>query len=117
MPYISINTKWIQNGITVAAGNGEGDGGNQLCDPFGIYVDDDQTIYVADQANHRIVEWKKGATIGQIVAGGKGEGNHNDQLRRPTNVLVDKKNDSLIICDYGNQRVVDGLVKMVQMEK
>ena len=56
--------------------------------------------------NHRIVEWKNGAINGQIVAGGNGKGNRNDQLNCPTNVIVDKENDSLIICDYGNRRVV-----------
>ncbi len=29
-----------------------------------------------------------------------------DQLDIPTDVIVDKKNNSLIICDYGNRRVV-----------
>jgi hypothetical protein len=40
----------------VAGGNGEGDGINQLSAPSGLYVDDDQTVYVADLSNHRIVE-------------------------------------------------------------
>jgi sugar lactone lactonase YvrE len=103
---IDIDTKWIQNGITVAGRNGNGNGLNQLARPSDVYVDDDQTIYVADQSNHRIVEWKKGATVGRIVAGGNGEGNRNDQLKNPRNVMVDKVNDSLIICDGGNKRVV-----------
>ena len=73
----------------------------------GIYVDDDhQTIYIADWWNHRIVEWKYGAKNGQVVAGGNGKGNRIDQLNHPTDVIVDKKNDSLIICDRGNRRVV-----------
>ncbi|CAF4853509.1 unnamed protein product, partial [Rotaria sp. Silwood2] len=41
-----------------AGGNGKGNGINQLSNPWGLYVDDDQTIYVADGWNHRIVEWK-----------------------------------------------------------
>ncbi|CAF4960057.1 unnamed protein product, partial [Rotaria sp. Silwood1] len=63
-------TRWQQNGITVAGGNQQGNEINQLSYPWGLYVDDDQTIYVADQSNHRIVEWKRGATSGQVVAGG-----------------------------------------------
>ncbi|CAF1364148.1 unnamed protein product [Rotaria sordida] len=47
-----------------------------------------------------------GDTNGQVVAGGHGEGNRLDQLTVPTDVLNDKENDSLIICDLGNQRVV-----------
>jgi sugar lactone lactonase YvrE len=85
----------------VAGGNGRGNRLNQLCNPCGVYVDDDQTIYVADTANNRIVEWKNGATSGQVVAGER-----NDQLNCPTNVIVDQENDSLIICDFNNKRVV-----------
>jgi sugar lactone lactonase YvrE len=71
-----------------------------------VFIDDDQTIYVADTWNHRIVEWKRNAINGQIVAGGNDQGNRNDQLNQPIKVIIDKENDSLIICDYGNRRVV-----------
>ncbi|CAF3932280.1 unnamed protein product [Adineta steineri] len=105
--HININTKWRQHGITIAGGNGQGNQLNQLYAPCGIYVDDDhQTIYIADFWNHRIVEWKYGAKNGQVVAGGNGRGNRSDQLNWPSDVIVDKKNDSLIICDQLNRRVV-----------
>ncbi|CAF3435914.1 unnamed protein product, partial [Rotaria sp. Silwood2] len=103
---IPPNAKWAKNGITVAGGNGWGNGLNQLHDPLGLYVDDDQTIYIVDVANHHIVEWKRGATSGHIVAGGNGEGNGDHQLNSPHDVIVDKERDSLIISDWGNQRVV-----------
>ncbi|CAF4982525.1 unnamed protein product [Rotaria sp. Silwood1] len=103
---IHPNARWQQNGITVAGGNQQGNGINQLSDPLGLYVDDDQTIYVADQANHRIVEWKRGATSGQVVAGGNGQGSGDHQLYNPTDVIIDKERDSLIICDRSNKRVV-----------
>ncbi|CAF1141321.1 unnamed protein product, partial [Didymodactylos carnosus] len=103
---IHSNTKWIQNGLTVAGGNGHGNGINQLYNPRGLYVDDDQTIYVADLSNHRIVEWKCGATSGQVVAGGNGSRNGAHQLNSHSDVIVDKERDSLIICDNGNERVV-----------
>jgi sugar lactone lactonase YvrE len=90
----------------VAAGNEQGNGINQLRQPRGLYVDDDQTVYVADLGNSRIVEWKSGATVGQVVAGGNGEGSGAHQLFYPQDVIVDKEKDSLIICDYFNQRVV-----------
>ena len=106
MPKVNVNTKWSQNGVSAAGGNGKGSGLNQLNDPEGVYVDDDQTLYVADYSNHRIVEWKVGATSGRVVAGGNGKGNRTDQLNGTTDVTVDKKSDCLIICDQGNQRVV-----------
>ena len=100
------NARWTQNGLTVAGGNGKGNRINQLSYPYGLYVDDEQTVYVADQDNHRIVEWKSGATSGQVVAGGNGQGSGAHQLSRPLDVIVDKETDSLIICDYSNRRVV-----------
>ncbi|CAF5054257.1 unnamed protein product [Rotaria sp. Silwood1] len=103
---IHPNAKWAQNGITVAGGNGEGSETNQLNGPFGLYVDDDQTIYVADPGNYRIVEWKYGATNGKVVAGGNEEGNGTHQLSSPVDVIIDKESDSLIISYVSNQRVV-----------
>jgi sugar lactone lactonase YvrE len=103
---IHPNATWQQNGLTVAGGNGQGDGTNQLDRPRDLYVDDDQTVYVADSFNHRIVEWKWGVTNGQVIAGGNGEGSGAHQLSHPTGVIVDEERDSLIICDYTNERVV-----------
>ncbi len=107
-PAIEIhpNAKWQQNGVTVAGGNGQGNRTNQLSDPMGLYVDDDETVYVADASNHRIVEWKSGATSGQVVAGGNERGSGAHQLSSPLDVIVDKERDSLIICDSPNRRVV-----------
>ena len=91
----------------MAGGNGWGKEINKLARPLCIYVDDDdETVYVADHFNHRIVEWKNGATSGQILVGANGQGNRNDQLDGPLKMIVDKQNDSLIICDYYNKRIV-----------
>ncbi|CAF5089272.1 unnamed protein product, partial [Rotaria sp. Silwood1] len=89
----------------MAGGNQQGNGINQLSNPWGLYVDDDQTIYVAEWSNHRIGEWKQGATNGQVVAGGNGQGSGDHQLSNPTDVIIDKERDSLIICDSWNGRV------------
>ncbi len=90
----------------MAGGKGWGNGINQLWAPYGLYVDDDQTVYVTDWGNHRIVQWKGVATSGQVVAGGNGRGSEAHQLSEPRDVIVDKERDGLIICDNGNQRVV-----------
>ncbi|CAF4728791.1 unnamed protein product, partial [Rotaria sp. Silwood2] len=95
------NARWAQNGVTVAGGHGEGDATNQLYWPCSLFVDDDQTIVIADYYNHRIIQWKKGDTKGQVVAGDNGAGRRLDQLNGPTDVLIDKETDSLIICDTG----------------
>ncbi|CAF3214894.1 unnamed protein product [Rotaria socialis] len=104
---IPANTKWAQEGVTIAGGNGKGNGTKKLHCPHGLFVDDDQTVVIADWMNHRIIQWKKDDTTnGQVVAGGKGEGNGLNQLRYPIDVLIDKETDSLIICDENNRRVV-----------
>jgi sugar lactone lactonase YvrE len=69
-------------------------------------VDDDDTVFIADIANHRIVAWKNGDNEGHIVAGGQGKGNGLHQLDRPTDVLIDNESKSLIISDWGNTRLV-----------
>ncbi|CAF3474009.1 unnamed protein product, partial [Rotaria socialis] len=104
---IPANAKWKQKGVTIAGGNDAGDATNQLFDPNGLFVDDDQTVVIADYNNNRIMQWKNGNTTnGQVVAGGKRLGNGLHQLYCPTDVLIDKETDSLIICDQRNRRVV-----------
>ncbi|CAF3327048.1 unnamed protein product [Rotaria socialis] len=104
---IPANANWAQNGVTIAGGHGNGGTTNQLNYPYNVFVDDDQTVVIADPGNNRIMQWKNGDTAnGQLVAGGSAAGNGLNQLNSPRDVLIDKKTDSLIICDYGNQRVV-----------
>jgi sugar lactone lactonase YvrE len=101
-----LEIQWKQHGITVAGGNGKGDGLNQLNHPIDIFIDVNQTIYIADSFNHRIVEWKSNAKKGQIIAGGKKGGNQTNQLDRPSNVILDTKTNSLIITDSENRRIM-----------
>ena len=104
---LPTNARWSQNGVTVAGGNGKGNAVNQLNYPWGLDIDDDnQSIVIADYWNHRIVEWKIGASDGKVIAGGRGRGNRLDQLYYPTDVLIDKETNSLFIADQGNGRVL-----------
>ncbi|CAF1389733.1 unnamed protein product [Adineta steineri] len=100
------NTRWKQNAVTVAGGNGLGIESNQLYNPRGIYINnDDQSIYIADTSNHRIVRWEFGADNGEIVAGGNGKGYGIHQLNDPSDVVLDKEKKYIIICDQTNARV------------
>ena len=92
---------WNPNGITIAAGNGQGNKTNQLSRPIGFYIDD-KTIYIADSGNNRIVQWEFNATYGKIIT----ESTGRNQLSNPTDVVLDKKNQSIIICDDGNRRII-----------
>ncbi|CAF1337357.1 unnamed protein product [Adineta steineri] len=98
--------KWKQNAITVAIGNGRGQGSNQLNWPARIFIDKKKSIFIADSENHRIIEWKCNAKEGQIIAGGNGQGHRMDQLNWPTDMIVDQQNHSIIIADLGNRRVL-----------
>ena len=102
---VAPTTRRAQNDHTVAGGHGEGDSTHQLSWPHGLFVDDEDTLIIADWENNRIVEWKRGDTSGTVLAGGNGPDDRPDQLNGPTDVLVEKENNSLIICDRRNRRV------------
>jgi sugar lactone lactonase YvrE len=91
---------YSQQGITVAGGNGKGNQLNQLGSPGNIIIDENKTILISDETNHRIVEWKYKSNNSQIIVGG------NNQLSNPTDVVVDKKNNALIIFEAGKTRAI-----------
>lgn len=107
-PYsrLDISTRWKPNGVTIAGGHSYGNALNQLSYPYGLDVNDDGTLFIADCENHRIVQWKPGAREGKILFGGKGRGERLDQLHHPLSILIDRTNGSIIIGDYGNSRVL-----------
>lgn len=89
----------------MAGGNGQGSGLNQLSSPSGLFVDDEDAIYIVDGTNERVIKWKPGDSSGQVVAGGNGAGNQTDQLDEATNIVVDK-NGTMFMCDSRNARVL-----------
>jgi sugar lactone lactonase YvrE len=101
---ICANATWNQNGVIVAGGNGDGSELDQISWPYGLFVDDDAAVYVADYYYDRVVFWAAGASSGQVVAGGNGKGNQTNQLNAVTKVVVDK-NGTMFICDHNNKRI------------
>ncbi|CAF1618049.1 unnamed protein product [Adineta ricciae] len=51
----------------VAGNNGRGNRLDQLYGPMNIFVDENQTVFISDNSNNRIVKWPKGATEGILV--------------------------------------------------
>ncbi|CAF0862962.1 unnamed protein product [Adineta steineri] len=92
-------------GIIVAGGNGKGDKLNQLNNPTFIFVDEDQSVYVSDRDNHRVMKWTKDAKEGTIVAGGNDKGGNFNQLSSPRGVIVDHSNQIYVV-DCENDRVM-----------
>ncbi|CAF3808194.1 unnamed protein product [Adineta steineri] len=97
--------QYNNEGIIVAGGNGKGDQLNQLNSPTFIFVDEDQSVYVSDKDNSRVMKWIKGAKEGSIVAGGNGQGKNINQLYQPQGVIVDDLGQ-VYVADFENHRVM-----------
>ncbi|CAF4004796.1 unnamed protein product [Adineta steineri] len=97
--------EYNKEGIVVAGGNGKGTQLNQLNYPGFVFVDEEQSVYVLDFHNNRVMKWRKGAKAGRIVAGGNGQGGNLNQLSYPTGVIVDDLGQ-IYIADWGNHRVM-----------
>ncbi|CAF0937352.1 unnamed protein product [Adineta steineri] len=98
--------KFQQFAITVAGGNGQGQELNQLSNPWGIFIDNEKSIYIADSSNNRIVKWGLNSNTGQIIAGGNRSGNENNQLNYPRDIVFDEENNFFIISDTENKRII-----------
>ena len=89
---IPINSKWKLNPTNPIK--------EELRYPSSLYMDSDQTMYIVDSGNNRILALKDGDVRSQTVAG------DNEQLDWPTKVIIDKRSNSMIICDSWNRRIV-----------
>jgi hypothetical protein len=114
--------------INTVAGNGtlgfNGDGGNAILallnGPTGITLDSSNTLYIADQANHRIRKVDGMAKIstfaGTGIDGMNGDGSAatTAQLSSPTGVSLDSTG-ALFVADTGNSRIrrVDGVTGLI----
>ncbi|CAF1624460.1 unnamed protein product [Adineta ricciae] len=87
-----------KNGTLVAGGDGQGNKLTQFNEPHFIFVDDEQSVYVSDWKNHRVMKWRKDAKEGIVVAGGHGQGKNLSQLNHPQGIIVD---------DFGHVYVAD----------
>ncbi|CAF1385397.1 unnamed protein product [Adineta steineri] len=97
--------EYNNEGIVVAGGNEKGNKLNQLNIPTFIFVDEDQSVYVSDQDNHRVMKWRKYAKEGTIVAGGNGCGENLNQFSLPQGVIVDDLGQ-IYVTDFANDRVM-----------
>ncbi|CAF4267198.1 unnamed protein product, partial [Adineta steineri] len=97
--------EYNNEGIVVAGGNGRGNQLNQLNSPTFIFVDEDQSIYVSDHINHRVMKWRKDAKEGTVAAGGNGQGENLNQLFSPQGVIVDDLGQ-IYVADAMNDRIM-----------
>ncbi|CAF4969011.1 unnamed protein product [Rotaria sp. Silwood1] len=102
-------TKWFHGnhtaGVLIAGNNVAGSTPYQLNNPYGIYVDANYILYIADYGNHRIQKWIAGAVNATTVAGVSGVlGVSSSQLHYPTAITFDQYN-YMYIMDSGNNRI------------
>ena len=80
----------------------KGNGNQQFDCPWGIAVDKDDNIYVADSSNHRIQKFTaKGNFIGVVGCGGEGV----LCFRNPRDISHNLRDNRLYVCDDDNRRI------------
>ena len=99
---VSCN-KYNTTPITVAGTGVDGSSSSQLKLPWGIFVDTNFDLYVADTGNHRIQRFRPGQLNGTTVAGLGTPSNLT--LNNPTDVILDG-NGYMYIADNDHHRVV-----------
>jgi hypothetical protein len=90
--------------LETVAGNGSaGSAPHMLNTPYGIFIDVNVDLYVADCENHRIQMFKFGVLDGTTVAGNGSV--ENFELNCPTSIILDA-DQNLFIVERGNHRIV-----------
>ena len=100
-----VDKKWSNGITTIVAGTGvEGSTSDMLNKPWGIVVDINLDLYVADCYNHRIQLFRLNQQNGITVAG-TGSAKVTIDLRFPTGITLDG-DQHLFIVDSWNHRII-----------
>ncbi|CAF1233147.1 unnamed protein product [Adineta ricciae] len=97
----------LQSGITVA-GSSNGSSGstsNALLSPFGIAIGRDDSLWISDAGNSRVMRVSVGSLNGTIVAGTGTSGIASTQLNFPSHLFVDNASN-IYVSDTLNGRVM-----------
>ncbi|CAE8586970.1 unnamed protein product [Polarella glacialis] len=78
---------------------------DRLHRPFGLAIDHEGGLLIADSGNHRIIRWLPGARQGEVVAAGNGRGDRLDQLSYPRGVVAERSG-SILVADTFNHRIM-----------
>ena len=95
--------------VKVAFGNGYGSALNQYKTAHDLFVDDDDTIFVLDSFNARVLKWPVDADTAIVIAAGGGDGKGPSQLASSPSgaaqFFVDRIHDEIYVADTWNYRV------------
>lgn len=94
-------TKWSPDWRFVKALGEAPIEGKRLCRPAGIDIDDEQTLWIADACNHRIVRL---SLEGEMLTVFGEFGDKPGQMRYPYDITVTPE-DTLMVCEYEGARL------------
>ncbi len=94
-------TKWSPDLAFVASLADEPIDGLRLSRPAGIDIDDEQTLWIADACNHRIVRL---SLEGEVLATFGEFGSEPGQMRYPYDISVAPDN-TIMVCEYQGSRL------------
>ncbi len=107
--YLYVSEYYDQNRITKWSADlrfvqamGEGPvGGVELNRPTGLVIDDEQTLWVADACNHRVVRFSRS---GEFLSTFGRMGREPGELRYPYDISLSPEG-TLLVCEYGGDRL------------
>jgi hypothetical protein len=102
----STGIYWNVNGVIYAGTGIAGNALNQLSFPTGIFINSNDTLYIDDASNYRVLSYLTNATSGTVVAGTGVTGAALNQLGGGVRYNYVDTNGSIYIGDATNNRVV-----------
>ncbi|CAF4670304.1 unnamed protein product [Rotaria socialis] len=87
-------------GFTQAGGSGY----SELSNPTAIFIDLNETMYIADYSNYRIQKWLPNQPVGFTVAGGHGNGATLDKIGAVYAIFIGA-GGNIYVSDNSNNRV------------
>ena len=102
---IPTSVDWTSNATTAAGSStgGSGSTASLLSGNYGLRIVDNDTLYIADRSNHRVVVIRPNSTNASLIIG-TGYGSSLSQMMYPSDVFV--TNDAIFVLDSSNYRVV-----------
>jgi len=94
-------TKWSPDLRFVHAIGDQPVDGKRLSRPAGLAIDDEQTLWVADACNHRLVRF---TLAGALLSSFGRLGSNPGEMKYPYDVSV-SPDGSLVVCEYGENRL------------
>ena len=97
---------WNVYGYTYVGTAAQGSLWNQLKTPYAIWIDSNDTLYISDTGNYRIMAYPRDASNGTLVAGTGQQGSLSNQTSTNIRFNYVDSNNNIYFVDSANHRVV-----------